>query len=206
MGRRKSTTIKPKTSVDLASATTLRKEFDASKITKNYQTIERSERGMRAAYEMSLKPDIKSKVGSDQALAVLFQKMLDPDSVVRESEYARTPEGIGIMNRVESYLPQLQKGGLAISDDDRKALYDMADKLLQESKKSMNTHIARYEKLSGLYKVPSEYVLGNIQPFDMEQDTQPQGRVKVVGPNGEVGTMDAAQYQEAQKHGWRQVK
>ncbi|KKN24784.1 hypothetical protein LCGC14_0891480, partial [marine sediment metagenome] len=78
-------------------AVTQAKEFRADSRIQNLQIVERSERGMQAALKLSLKPGAKSRIASDQALGVLFQKMLDPTSVVRESEFARTPEGAALM-------------------------------------------------------------------------------------------------------------
>ena len=46
-----------------------------------------------------------------QAVLVTFQKILDPTSVVRESEYARSPQGLSIIQRMEGFLPRLMQGG-----------------------------------------------------------------------------------------------
>ena len=40
-------------------------------------------------------------IGGSQAILVTFQKVLDPTSVVRESEYARSPQGLAIMDRIQ---------------------------------------------------------------------------------------------------------
>ena len=151
----------------LETATVLRKEFDQSKTFTDFQTVNRAEKGIMQAYKTSLDPKTQSKVASDQALAVMFQKMLDPTSVVRESEYARTPEGVGVVSRLESYIPKFQKGGLAISDTDRKAMVDIANKLLNESKVTMNDHIDRYTGISQQYGVDPNLVLGNIKRFNI---------------------------------------
>lgn len=151
-------------------ATTLRKEFNQAQVYKDFQTVTRSEAAMKQAYQMSIDPNIKSRIASDQALGVLFQKMLDPDSVVRESEYARTSEGAALVNRVRATLPRLQKGGLALANEDREALYEIAQKLLTEAKRTMNKHIERYELIAEDYRVPRELVFGNIQKFDISED------------------------------------
>jgi hypothetical protein len=156
------------TQQQLETATVLRKEFQSSKAYTDYEVIQRSERGMKQAYNSSIDPKTTSKVASDQALAVLFQKMLDPGSVVRESEYARTPEGVSIVNRIQSWIPKLRKGGMAISNADRKALYDMGQKLLNEAKTVLDTHINRYTELSTLYGIDPKFVLGGIKPSGSE--------------------------------------
>lgn len=54
------------------------------------------------------------KIGGSQAVLVTFQKILDPNSVVRESEYARTPEGLGLQQRMEGFIERLQSGGAGV--------------------------------------------------------------------------------------------
>lgn len=49
-----------------------------------------------------------------QAILVTFQKILDPTSVVRESEYMRSAAGQSLDNRVSGYIEQLSKGGAGI--------------------------------------------------------------------------------------------
>ncbi len=163
------------TDTELTTATELRKEFNSSQVLKNFQTIQYSEQAITAAYNMSISSDTESRIASDQALGVAFQKMLDPQSVVRESEYARTPQGAALLNRIDNYIPKLLKGGLAIADSDRKALYDMAQQLLGEAKRSMNRHISRYTKLSNDYGVRPELVLGDIEPFVVNSENDPLG-------------------------------
>lgn len=156
----------------LTRATTLRKEFQAHPVYKSFQTIERSEKSMKVAYEKSVADKTtKSRIASDQALGVLFQKLLDPTSVVRESEYARTPEGAGIMSRIKSVLPRLARGGLGISNEDRKELYEMAEALLVVAKEQMNKHIANYTGFAQSYDVDPKLVLGNLQRFDIDSKT-----------------------------------
>lgn len=163
--------LEPTTKKDatLSNATVLRKEFNQSKARKDFMEIDRSEKNMKAALEMSKSADTKSRIASDQALGVLFQKMLDPTSVVRESEYARTPEGASALSRVRAIIPQLRKGGMGISDEDRQALYDMAAKFLDNAKVVVNKEIERYTGLAQDYGVDPNLVLGrNVKPFSTD--------------------------------------
>lgn len=151
----------------LGRATVLRKEFNTDQAYKNFQILQRSEDQMKEAYRLATSKDVNSRVAADQALAVTFQKMLDPSSVVRESEYARTPEGVSLMNRMGSFVEQLQKGGLTIKDEDRLALIQAASKMLKSGQRQMNSHIRRYKSLSKDYRVPARYVLGDIDEFNI---------------------------------------
>jgi hypothetical protein len=55
------------------------------KDTKNFSDIERSYKAMDQVYKDSIqKGDKESLAATDQALVIMFNKMLDPTSVVRE--------------------------------------------------------------------------------------------------------------------------
>ena len=144
----------------MKQADTLRKEFNQDKMFKNYQLVQAAEGKIKAAYDMSIDPNTTSRVASDQALAVAFQKMLDEDSVVRESEYARTGEGVALINRVESWIPKLSKGGLSIKDEDRRAIWEMADKLLAVQRGQLEHTLKRYGGLADDYNLDPKLVLG----------------------------------------------
>jgi hypothetical protein len=130
---------------------------------QDYQTVDRGYRALEDAFRLSTSPDVKSRIASDQALGVLFQKLLDPQSVVRESEYARTPEGAALLNRIASIGPQLTKGGLRLADSDRRSLVESAEKLLESSQKSLEGHISRYTEIAKSYNVDPKYILGGIE-------------------------------------------
>ena len=161
----------------LSNATTLRKEFDTNKATKNYDILRRSVTGLRQAADLSLTG--KSRIASDQALGVLFQKMLDPTSVVRESEYARTPEGASLINRLRGFLPKLRKGGLALANEDRKAVVEMGEKLLEEGIKVYNQQYDRYENLANAYGTDPKLIFGEtLTKIDILSEPQEQTKTE----------------------------
>jgi murein DD-endopeptidase MepM/ murein hydrolase activator NlpD len=62
----------------------------------------------------------------DQALINGINKMWDESSVVRESEYARTPAGMSMKNRLESWVSNKLNGGV-MNDTERAAVKDAMD-------------------------------------------------------------------------------
>jgi hypothetical protein len=70
------------------------------------------------------------KIGGSQAVLVTFQKMLDPISVVRESEYARTPEGLGLLQRLEGGYERLKAGGAGVPTDEMAAIVETGRQFL----------------------------------------------------------------------------
>ena len=109
---------------DRQFAVTLRKEFNAlPEVTEYNQTMPKI-KSMQSAYEESKKS--KNFVAIDQALITLYNKLTDPSSVVRESEYARTAENIPLINQIRGKAEKVLKGGAGLTGEERKALMDMA--------------------------------------------------------------------------------
>jgi len=59
---------------------------------------------------LTSKPAGQMTAQDQQALIFSFMKMLDPGSVVRESEYAAARSARGVLDTVQNYLTQLQTG------------------------------------------------------------------------------------------------
>lgn len=170
--------LSPKDKIQIA--VTQAKEFRADPRIKNLQIIERSERGMQAALKQATSPNVKSRIASDQALGVLFQKMLDPESVVRESEFARTPEGAAAINQILAIAPQLRLGGLRLLDEDRNALAAMATKLLTEAKITANKAFSEFETRADEIGLNKKVVFGGAKPFDITgQVDRPQQQFQI---------------------------
>lgn len=118
-----------KTDVTFANETTLRKEFTSLPVVKNWTELDRQFQMMEQAFaktERMTAGKEKPVFGpADQALIIVFNKMLDPTSVVRESEFARTPEQMAMWQRLKARADRIMKGGV-LSPDERRALVDMA--------------------------------------------------------------------------------
>ncbi len=50
-----------------------------------------------------------------QAILVTFQKILDPTSVVRESEYARSGNGESLLNNIQGRIDKIRQGGAGVT-------------------------------------------------------------------------------------------
>ena len=106
-------------------STSLRKEFNGLGPVKEYREVENKFNVMDKAFAESKKTG--NFVAVDQALITLYNKMTDPASVVRESEYVRTPQDMAVMNRVKAAVARVGKGG-RLEPDTRQALMTMATK------------------------------------------------------------------------------
>lgn len=81
---------------------------DYRKVTGPASEMQRQLGLMDQGLEAARRGDLNA---GSQAVLVTFQKILDPTSVVRESEYARSPEGLGLMQKIQGVMPRIMQGG-----------------------------------------------------------------------------------------------
>ena len=126
----------------------LRKEFQALPTVKDYGTFKRASGMMERAWDRYEGGGDKKSLGVvDQALITLFNKMTDPTSVVRESEYARTPENVGIVERLLARPEKWMRGGAGIGPQEREALIEISREFMQNATGLYNTQAARYRRI-----------------------------------------------------------
>lgn len=79
-----------------------------------------------------------SPAGS-QGVLVTFQKILDPMSVVRESEYARSSSGLSLLGRIEGAWEKIKNGGAGVTVKDLEQFVALAE----EFAKNLNAFAAQ---------------------------------------------------------------
>jgi hypothetical protein len=122
------------------------------KILPQYQRVDKAMSDYRAG-------KIKNRIGLDQALIIIFNKLLDENSVVRESEVARTPEATSLKNRIEGEFAKILKGGMALADKDREELYSMVQTFFNIANASYNVQVDYYKGLSERYGLDPQNII-----------------------------------------------
>lgn len=126
----------------------LKQDYMGSQLTKDFQIIERTKAQMegsladwkKRAVEAENKGEVLPRGAIDQTLITLFNKLLDPSSVVRESEYARTPEGMALMERAKGQLQKLQAGGAGVTSGYMDELISSANQLMSAAEQGFAQH------------------------------------------------------------------
>ncbi len=91
---------------------------------------------------------------SDIALVTSFMKMLDPGSVVRETEFATARDTAGLYDQLGNRLQKLQQGSF-LSPEQRKAYVELSKKYMDASNKhesNVRDHLGRSADTYGLNK------------------------------------------------------
>lgn len=133
-----------KHSIDLANA------FKAEPIYKAHQEVTNSYGQIKAALE-------NPSGASDLAAATKFMKLLDPGSVVRESELVMAMQTSGLLDRMANYANQIITGQ-KLTPTQRQEFKVMTDKLFDSSRSLYNQKRNQYVGIAQQYKLDPEVI------------------------------------------------
>lgn len=144
---------------------------------KNYNEIKTKVRTMDSSLEAEKRGDMNGKLALDQALITVFNKALDPESVVRESEYARTPENLSAVNRVVGSVQKFTQGGGGLTMEDREDLV-LAAKIIgnefSRAAKEAQKGFIDVADTVGIDSTSIKKVTGDIIQFDITPRKKPK--------------------------------
>lgn len=90
---------------------------------------------------------------ASQGILVAFQKLLDPRSVVRESEYARSSEWVSLWSRIEWKYDKITKWWAGVTVEDLKEFVDLSNEYIKWYAKTVK------DKAEIVYKQADTYWL-----------------------------------------------
>lgn len=179
----------------------MRKEFQSIPEVKEFPVIESQIKRLDKAMEESRSGG--SMIAVDQALITILNKMLDPASVVRESEYARTPQDMALLNKVKGNIDKLSTGGAGLTAQEREAISRMSRNFYDVAADQYNQQVGFYGGLANEYGFKPENVVrlgGKKAASGGKKESSPQGDVVVTTPDGKRFTFpDAAAAQAFKK-------
>lgn len=131
----------------------LRGDFRSEPIYKAHQEVQSAYSQIQQSLKMA------SPVG-DLAGATKIMKLLDPGSVVRESELGMAMAASGAMDRLTNYASNVMSGN-KLTPAQRKDFQTLADALYQESGKQYNNKRSEYQGIAERNGLSVPDVLGN---------------------------------------------
>jgi len=170
----------------------LRNDFLGEPIVKEYDKISQQAArldGALAEYEAN-----KGKGGTfvavDQTLINTFNKMLDPESVVREAEYARTATDQSLLNQIKGKWDKIKSGGAGLTTQERNAMVAMARRFNAIAKDKYNKKRSEYSRVATKWQFDPSYVVGENQPKKQTRTGTLNGRKVIEYDDGSVEYAD----------------
>jgi hypothetical protein len=177
---------------NLIDSTKIREEFINRPEVKEYVTINTEVKSMDSLLSKAKSGNLQNQVALDQALISMYNKLTDPNSVVRESEYARTGKNLPIANRFSGAIEKLQKGGAGITNADREALVWGAKIIADERGKTFNSTLDNYSNLADEYGIDKSLITRGIEPhkaYEESSDASGSDMVPVRDLTGKIVQM-----------------
>ena len=115
-----------------------------------------------------------------QAVLVTFQKILDPTSVVRESEYARSASGLSLISQIIGASERLRKGGAGVPLWDLETFARLAAEAVQALSTGYVTSVKnRIGLTADRYNIPRELIFEDFDFMAAEKSA-------IEGDDGEL--------------------
>lgn len=172
---------------ELAAINTLGRSYQTN--TKASRMVDQQFKLMESAWNRFATGKAKDLNAVSQAILVTFQKVLDPESVVRESEYARSPSGQSMIANLEGRFRRIQEGGPGVTPDSLKEFVETARLFHKRALSTMTAEQARVKKIAERYQLPQDLIVADMpdeEPETTAPDTTDTGTVIEweIGPNG----------------------
>lgn len=111
----------------------LRDEFQSLPEIKTVQNISYNYTKAQKAYDQYLGGKA-SAYEVDQQLGYFASKALDPNSIVMPGEFDRFAKGLGVIDGAQAMAKKLISGGLKLTDDQRKAMFNIVQNAWETAK------------------------------------------------------------------------
>lgn len=176
---------------EFQQSNTMRNQFQKLPAVADYITISTNVNAMESLLNNAIASNKKENmVGVDQALITMFNKLTDPSSVVRESEYARTPSNLPMVNAIQGAFQKVQSGGAGLTNEDRKALVLAAKIIEKERGNQYNQHLQDYTNLSAQQGIDPSLVVMGYKPYETDMQKALDVNLEMVTPDGVVGSTE----------------
>lgn len=171
----------------------LMKSFGAIPIVKTTRIVNNeANRALSAWASYKENPGaLQSKSFLDQTLINVFNKVLGPDSVVRESEYARTPAGVSLINRITGSIEKIKKGGSGLKDADRQDVVNQIQLLKDVQAREIAPYLKTYADIAKDQGVdPTRVLIGFDPNFSGAQAAEVSTAVPAPAPKDSKANND----------------
>jgi hypothetical protein len=147
---------------------------------KEYQDLVKEPMTVLNAYNKVKTAGAVPTAAGDLSMIFAYMKMLDPNSVVREQEFANAQNATGVPDRIVNTYNKLLRGE-RLNPAQRADFINQAKNLANQSQATIGKYKARYSELATRYKFEPENIV--FSPYD-EPPPPSGGGVQASGDSG----------------------
>ena len=153
----------------------LRDDYKADPVVKASAEMQSAFNTIEAAYK-------RPSAANDLAMATKYMKILDPTSVVRESEFALAVNATGLLDKVQNYAASVLQGK-KLNPAQRKDFYDSAKSINDAFQGKRSEIDQQYSELATGYGLNPKNVIPSLRTPKKSpaKDEKPAGKIKFLG-------------------------
>lgn len=156
---------------------TIKLQDRANKQSEDYQTVVNNLGNIESVIDrLEKNPSEINRIASDQAVITSFNKILDPSSVVRESEYARTEANQAILKRAQGAIEKLARGGTSLKQSDLIEIRDTARAMAELRRQVLNAKLEKIRKTAANRNLDPDEVAPLFDPIGGVTEQQATGQ------------------------------
>jgi hypothetical protein len=142
------------------------------KNTDTQRELKRQASLINTAWDRYLNGESKDLNAVSQAIVTTYNKILDPTSVVRESEYARSAAGQSLLDQISGKFQQLNSGGAGLTEESLQEMVDLANQFTENSDASIQADNQRARNMADQFGLNSDFVTssGYVGSDDFEEE------------------------------------
>ena len=154
---------------------------DWMKTARPMQGLLSSSDRMNIGFEMAKSGDM---LAGSQAILISFNKLLDPTSVVRESEYARSATGQSALETLKGMAEKLKAGGAGVTLKELDSYRRFGEEVVRNSLEStVGPERKRISRLADRFGVDPELIFsGRFAPQDAAPQAAPEAMPQTAPP------------------------
>lgn len=123
-----------------ALTTTLQRQVQSNKAYQAHRTVQDAMDGLQATLDYA-KTNPRDQTGIKSSAVDSFNKIINPQSIVRQGAFAQTTSGQSILNKIDNFVNGLSTGQ-TISPSQIQTMLDLAKKYEEGSRKSVQRELA----------------------------------------------------------------
>ena len=135
--------------------------------TTGARELERQSGIITATYDRFARGEAGDLNGTTQAIVTTFNKLLDPTSVVRESEYDRSSAGQALVSNIQGKIAAITQGGPGLTQASLKELVDLGNLYAENARASILRENERSIGLAESFGIDPSFVTSG--GFQQEQ-------------------------------------
>ena len=151
----------------------LRSDYTANPMVKSSSELQNAFNLIETAYK-------RPSAANDLAMATKYMKILDPTSVVRESEFALAVNATGLLDKTMNYAAQIVEGK-KLNPAQRKDFYDSAKAINEAFQKEREKVDNQYSEMAKGYGLNPKNVVPSLRNPKPAAAATPGGKPKFLG-------------------------